>query len=71
MLPNLETYAAAAKVNRQITLRCAERRALLFATATRPPVSPGSATVGNPALDREGVAGVVRALHALVRPVPA
>jgi hypothetical protein len=71
MLPNLETDAAAAKMDRQLTLRRAERRALHLATAPRPPMPPERATVRAPAPHREYLSRVVRSLRALVRLLPA
>ena len=40
MLPNLDTYAAAADIDRALTLKRAERRARLLEAAKRPRSTP-------------------------------
>lgn len=70
MLPSLETSAAVAKIDRTLTLKRAERRALWLAAATLSQPTPTAVLVATAATQRR-LARAVRSLWAVRRPVPA
>jgi hypothetical protein len=71
MLPNLEASAAAAKIDRALILKAADRRALQLATATPPRPTSAAVPVATVATQWRRLVEVNRLFRAVRRPVPA
>ena len=71
MHATLDTYAAALKVDRGLTLKRAEHRALLLGAGKRSQLAPAGDAAGTTTVRRVGLARVIRSLRWRLRPVHA
>ena len=71
MHATLDTYAAALKVDRELTLKRAEHRALLLGASKRSRSAPGGDAAQTTTVRRFGLARSIRSLRWRLRPVHA
>jgi hypothetical protein len=71
MLPHFDTYSDAVRIEREITVRRAERQAPLFEAITRPAPTPARRVHRERSGTARFRAGAIRFLGAILRPAHA